>query len=461
VRSLDRVALFPAPIDGQIVVTAATYFELDRRDRCARRLRLCEAVGIGLLFACVLYLCDFADLIVSTRDINVAGGNIINRIFWPAVLVAGAAILVVKLPLTLRVLRVAWPSLLILGWFAATTLWAEHPGLALRRAVALAVSYFALLSLAVGLRSPRSLQVTFLGAFAVVMLADLLALGVPSYSYTELGVRGIHIQKNSAGHTAVLAFAGIAFALPRLRPPVPKLAAGILALWCVGFLYLTKSKTSLSMMVVLLSLMPLYYLWIRGDRIHLIHFNVLAAIGSVLVFVTAAAGMTLVQVGQVVAGDLTFTGRTYVWRVIIEKIAASPWVGFGFGSIWDVGAPSNPFGGPKYEFWNDPQLINEAHNGYLDLLLHGGVVALGLALFIALRALWLSSVLATHPAISHPHRYAFCMLHSLVVVYLLNNLLESSLFFPSNSSAYFFLVIISQLERWKAELDAHQPGFPR
>jgi hypothetical protein len=81
------------------------------------------------------------------------------------------------------------------------------------------------------------------------------------------------------------------------------------------------------------------------------------------------------------------------------------------------------------------------------------MVALVLALFVALRALWLSSLLASHAAVPTAHRYAFCMLHAFIIVILLNNLLESSLFFPSSSRSYFFLFVIAQLDRWKADLD--------
>jgi hypothetical protein len=83
------------------------------------------------------------------------------------------------------------------------------------------------------------------------------------------------------------------------------------------------------------------------------------------------------------------------------------------------------------------------------------VVALVLALFITLRAVWLSSVLASHAAVPISHRYAFCMLHVFVIIVLLNNLLESSLFFPSSSRSYFFLFVITQIDRWKADLDVY------
>jgi exopolysaccharide production protein ExoQ len=427
--------------------------------RRERRLRLCEAVSIGTFIVCILYIFDFAQLLISSPGDDPASGSIVNRIFWLMTFAVGAGILLLKLPLAIRVLLGAWPTMLILGWFAATTYWADYPDLAVRRVLAFAVVYFAALGLAVGLRSPRSLQVALLGAFGTLLFADLLSLAAPSYSQTAIGMKGIHIHKNSAGLIAVLALVSIVFAMPRLRSFALGIGAAILTLWCLVFLYLTQSKTSFGTVAVVVALVPLYYLWLRSGRIRLVYLNIAIAIISFVVFAAATAGVTMIGLGQFVTGDLTFTSRTDIWKAVLDKIAESPRFGFGFGSIWDVGAEYNPFSGPAYEFWNNPEIINQAHNGYLDLLLHGGIVALVLALLVALRALWLSSLLASHVGVPPSHRYAFCMLHAFIIVILLSNLLESSLFFPSSSRSYFFLFVITQLDRWKSDLDVYRASM--
>jgi exopolysaccharide production protein ExoQ len=451
---------YPA-VGGGIAARAEALLEADGIGRRERRLRLCEGVSTCLFVVCILYIFDMGQFLIGDQGHDPASGSIVNRIFWLTILAAGAVILLVKLPLALRVLVSAWPTMLILAWFAASTYWADYPGLAVRRVLAFAVVYVAALGLAVGLRSPRSLQIGLLVAFGLVLVADLLSLGVPSYSQTPIGMQGIHVHKNSAGLIAVLAFVGIVFALPRLRSFVLKAGTAGLALWCLVFLYLTLSKTSFGTMAVVVALLPLYHLWLRSGRIRLAYVNIAVALVSFAVFAAATAGVTMAEVGLSVTGDLTFTSRTDIWNAVLDKIAQSPRFGFGFGSIWDVGAKYNPFGGPEYEFWNNPEIINQAHNGYLDLLLHGGIVALALALLVALRALWLSSVLASHPAVPLSHRYVFCMLHAFIVVILLNNLLESSLFFPSSSRSYFFLFIITQLDRWKADLDVYRSAMRR
>ena len=202
--------------------------------------------------------------------------------------------------------------------------------------------------------------------------------------------------------------------------------------------------------------MPLYSLWVRRETARLSDL-VMTALACTLIFAAGASGTKLSKVGEVAFGDPTLTNRMALWVAVEDMIAQSPRRGHGFGSIWDVGKEWNSFPQEGYVFYNDPEIINEAHNGYLDLRLHGGHVAIVLAWFVTLRALWFSLVLATSHAIPVRQRWAFCMIHCLVVVLLVHNLMESTLFFPGSHGSYFFLILLAQVERWRAEFDAVRP----
>jgi exopolysaccharide production protein ExoQ len=318
------------------------------------------------------------------------------------------------------------------------------------------MSYLAALGLAVGLRTPRALNTTFLAAFAIIIVADLVSLAFES-SYTDIGIRGMHRHKNAAGFATSVAVTAIAFALPQLRSPGLRVAAAALALAGVLFLVLTKSKTSIGLVIIALCLVPLYSLWVRRETARLSDF-VMTALACTLIFAAGASGTKLSKVGEIAFGDPTLTNRMALWVAVEDMIAQSPRRGHGFGSIWDVGEEWNSFPQEGYVFYNDPEIINEAHNGYLDLRLHGGHVALVLACLVTLRALWFSLVLATSHAISIRQRWAFCMIHCLVVILLVHNLMESTLFFPGSHGTYFFLILLAQVERWKAEFDAVRQG---
>jgi O-antigen ligase len=72
--------------------------------------------------------------------------------------------------------------------------------------------------------------------------------------------------------------------------------------------------------------------------------------------------------------DPTLTGRTTVWELAWQSVVERPILGFGYGSYWTA------LSGAKYSF-GDSWLPPDAHNGFLDALLGGGVVLLTLIIY--------------------------------------------------------------------------------
>jgi O-antigen ligase len=146
-------------------------------------------------------------------------------------------------------------------------------------------------------------------------------------------------------------------------------------------------------------------------------------------------------------GDLTFTQRTPIWADVARSIADQPWLGYGFGSFWDVGATLNPL---KYAPWDafymDAQVINTAHNGYLDQLLQTGIVGFGLGVLAIVRCvavLWSTAVRAA----SDEERLALLGLICLAICLVLNNFLESYLFRSGDGMGYLFFLVMLQAEQ--------------
>jgi O-antigen ligase len=72
--------------------------------------------------------------------------------------------------------------------------------------------------------------------------------------------------------------------------------------------------------------------------------------------------------------DVTLTGRTGLWSVVVDSIAQRPWLGHGYNAFW-LG-----WEGESARVWAVlPWHAAHAHNGVLDLGLELGLV--GIALF--------------------------------------------------------------------------------
>ena len=117
-----------------------------------------EIVAGSALFLLFLYFFDVVEMFIEPS-------SALNRFFVLSAGAIGVMIIAAKLPLALRVLRVAWPWLLILAWLAATTRWAAYPEISRTRVLAFALVYLAALGIAVGFRSPRTLTAILVAAF--------------------------------------------------------------------------------------------------------------------------------------------------------------------------------------------------------------------------------------------------------------------------------------------------------
>ncbi|MBP0032831.1 MAG: O-antigen ligase family protein [Roseofilum sp. Belize BBD 4] len=76
--------------------------------------------------------------------------------------------------------------------------------------------------------------------------------------------------------------------------------------------------------------------------------------------------------------DMTLTGRTIIWPLILEEIYKSPLLGYGFGGFWQNwrGDDSPGYAIMTENGWSPPN----AHNGFIDIFLAFGII--GLTLFV-------------------------------------------------------------------------------
>jgi exopolysaccharide production protein ExoQ len=107
-------------------------------------------------------------------------------------------------------------------------------------------------------------------------------------------------------------------------------------------------------------------LWLKKQRLYF-HPNLLIAITGIIV---AAGIITPFSHGSSVAGftslvgrDATLTGRTDIWAGLVPIAEQHPLLGSGFGGFWTSGTEAEV-------------MFNEAHNGYLEVLLQLGFVGL-------------------------------------------------------------------------------------
>jgi O-antigen ligase len=296
---------------------------------------------------------------------------LVRALFFPAY---GCSVLLLALsPGEVLKTFLRQPLLILILWVVgASMLWSINPDQTFRRFIALVFTTLGGVILAArwkwaGLAEIMATALTILAAISL-----FLCLFVPSYGRMHDlfpgAWRGLWIEKNALGNMMTIGFMACA-AAALLEPRRARLwwpAAGL----CLLLVLASTSKTSL--VSCLLGCCGLGLVWVvrRGPA-----GRVLGTYGAlvgllILGFVGLfASGAVLAALGK----DATLTGRTQIWAAVMRRIQDRPWLGYGYGAVWDDTSPWSPLAWIIKQAGFRPF---HAHNSWLQQWLDLGVAGL-------------------------------------------------------------------------------------
>ena len=351
-------------------------FDLHQQQRLAGL-----AAPLLLLIFFLLYIVGDHPFAVTAIDKAAAteSGSLLNRILIFGTFACSAALMLPSAGGTLRLLLAGWLGAAIVGWSCLSAFWASHQDLSVRRGVAFAAVYLTLAFLVATARSGINVFRALAVVVAIVTLLNIFVMvAMPAVSWSPIGQKGIFDAKNTAGTVGLLTVVMLGTLFFLVRGAWLRSALAVIYGLSWLFLLLTKSKTSIGVAVLMTGAGPLLYMLLsRGGaaRVMALICIVAALFGGLVA--ASAGGANSDDLLLLLFGDLTFSLRTPIWGDVVKTIADAPWLGYGFGSFWDVGAQFNPLPyAPWDAFYVDAQVINTAHNGFLDQMLQTGIVGL-------------------------------------------------------------------------------------
>ncbi|HLN24490.1 MAG TPA: hypothetical protein VK558_10935, partial [Patescibacteria group bacterium] len=279
---------------------------------------------------------------------------------------------------------------------------------------------------------------------AVMLQGVILATIVVTKLFPSIGIesvtgrwQGITTNPNHLGIVTVLASWATTAALFSVRSRLARL--GLLAFYPpIGWALLGSGSMSSMLLNVICGGGMLFLMSLRNNppllRIGKILFLVVGGL-AVLLGVFAIAPNLLdpdVLLGHL-GRDATLTGRTSLWATADDLIVAKPLLGWSYDSLGSVTATI------VFDF-------AQFHNGYLDLLVRGGALGLGLFALITGRLLWVLFRLARHDYLFHAAGLV------LVGATLLSNISEASIYREANElwQVYVLVLITAELLHGKA-----------
>jgi exopolysaccharide production protein ExoQ len=269
-----------------------------------------------------------------------------------------------------RALPVAVASILLIS-----AAWSADSRLAVSQGVLYVTTVLGAIGMAQLWDGDRLLELTAkICAFCAV--ASLLVLPPPGVDF-----QGIFPHKNILGAAMSV---GVLAGLHTMRVRRGSQLRNVLITGvCATVAVMSKSTTSLMIVLVLFVLNVIGRLYLRGGRTRIVSLWLVLLSAGIVIFFLVNETMLFELLGK----EQTLTGRTLFWPYVIDNIFNRPFLGWGYFGFW---TPFNPIalqiaeaikGEDNWYVW----IIPNAHNGLLEILLEIGFVGTFLFGFLLLR----------------------------------------------------------------------------
>ena len=262
------------------------------------------------------------------------------------------------------------------GYFLLSAIWSEDVGRTIDLSVIFLLTTLVGYYLFIRFELEEVLWMIMWVSLLGVVVNIVWSLGLPAYGVTAAGWSGVQTDKNSLGRSSVFELINLVMAarlFRRFRVVCYLGAAGSLFL-----IFGSTSGTSLGGGFALLGFMVIFQAF-RGRK---------TLYGAVAIsYVTATvvgiyAGLTSLEVvAGLVGKDVSLTGRTRLWSLVIDEIPERFWFGSGAGAFW------TDWFGPSHEIWIDfGGRLPHAHNALLEYMLELGVVGTSMFMIMFIRS---------------------------------------------------------------------------
>ncbi|MEH8018599.1 O-antigen ligase family protein [Rheinheimera muenzenbergensis] len=310
---------------------------------------------------------------------------------------------------------------LLLGWCLLSVFWADHPSISLRRVSLLFITTATVFMLINTLSFDQVISSIskVLAGMIVVSVISVFFISGAVHTGAELldselvgNWKGIFIHKNHAGPALVFAIALFLFNFQRTK----RYGWLVMVILSLIFLFFTKSKTSMALLVPCLAFgFCMYKLTL--------HEGLKRAV-TVMFFVCLTAFIVLIPTLleffiALFDNPEAFTGRATIWNMVYLLIQDHFWFGIGFGSVWSVGEDMRLV--DYATGWVDWVFtLTHAHNGYLEIFAATGFVGF----LLCIVALVITPFLKGISNAFYDSRFIF-LYFTTFLFFVLHNLLEA------------------------------------
>ncbi len=262
-----------------------------------------------------------------------------------------------------------------------SAIWSDHSFISIKRSFQLLVMFMVIVEALLNL-DPKTLLKQFKIVVSIYLFFNLFAcLSIPAAIDPIYGTwRGMEVQKNWLAQNSLYCLLSsiVFFNLDKTR--YAKYYDAILFLVSILIIYKAHSSTML-IIIVIISFTGLMFkiesifskLKIGRSFLGLTFLFILSFSIVFLIFSSEIFSLIPGYFGK----DLTLSGRVDIWKFAWDDIEKKLLLGYGFATYWIMGSSRIEIFASYFEGF----MVNEAHNGYLEIILQLGFVGFIFFLF--------------------------------------------------------------------------------
>ncbi|MCB9058445.1 MAG: O-antigen ligase family protein [Calditrichae bacterium] len=354
--------------------------------------------------------------------------NPVNQIGFSLIIVLSAIALINHRNLLIKLILKEKFMVLFLIWCIASSMWSQDSFLTFKRWVQITAPFFASTAILFSKESSKNTLKYFEWILYPYLIASVLAsLFIPQALDPQFHTwRGLTYTKNNLGQVGVVGIivSAIAFQQSVYKR---KVLALIMLMLSVLLLLGSRSMTSTATLLIVVGITTIMFVINKifpfpNIAKFLISFTFVGILFS-LFFILLWYPDFFVHLPELAGKDPTFTGRTHIWRIIVNEINKHPFIGCGYSSFWIFDSAAVELMQEKL-FW----LPNQSHNGYLDLINETGFIGFSLVILMVVKYFWILS----KSKIDSQWKW-------IIVATIGINFLESDLFRPKHLTGTLFI----------------------
>ncbi|HMN24568.1 MAG TPA: O-antigen ligase family protein [Ignavibacteriaceae bacterium] len=255
-----------------------------------------------------------------------------------------------------------------------SAVWSDYPFLSFKRSFQLFVMFLVIVEALVNIE-PKILLKQLKIVVSIYLFFNLYACRfIPAAIDPVFGTwRGMEVQKNWLAQNSLYCFLSsiVFFSFDKTR--YAKLYDSVIILISVLIIYKAHSSTNLIAVVIIVFMGIVFQiesvfknLGIGRSILGLTFLFILTFGGIFLIFSSEIFGLIPGYFGK----DTTLSGRVDIWDFVWNDIEKRLLLGYGFATYWIMGSSRLEIFASYFEGF----MVNEAHNGYLEIILQLGVV---------------------------------------------------------------------------------------